>query len=401
MLDLKIPHRFWVLILLPIFPLGSCSLRLQKFAAWGDLIKFQKLNIESDPLEQSFDEGSYDLIIASAVLPGGKPIMLEITQDRLDAQLVFGTLPGWWLSEEPDRKMKCTIFYLRLLRATGFTGIDVEIGDCEEPSFQSTSIIVATAETPREYILPISIIHTDSPPQECLTQITAPFVGNLDKRSFDKLRNLRMNCKAVVRLSRGGIIDAKAPLFSATQGLLRTARLEDSSKRCIHLDFDSSMEFPWSGDDITHIMHVLRETLNSTVEDNSRDIMVGKAPADTTPQLQRFHQPDRVLEWEPSRAGVHDDLYFTDSLGFAKAIPDGMVDIQTKAFGLVFRDVMSALGQVDDSLLGHECSGIVKQLGPNTEKCGLKVGDRVSALRSGRFAKTGKNVLDKCGQNPR
>jgi hypothetical protein len=31
--------------------------------------------------------------------PGGKLIMMETTQDSFDAQLIFGTLPGWWLSE--------------------------------------------------------------------------------------------------------------------------------------------------------------------------------------------------------------------------------------------------------------------------------------------------------------
>lgn len=88
-----------------------------KFAAWGDLITYQKLDIERNPEEQSFELNSYDLVIACQVLhatknmsntmmnvrkllkPGGRLIMVESTNVALDVQLVFGTLPGWWLSE--------------------------------------------------------------------------------------------------------------------------------------------------------------------------------------------------------------------------------------------------------------------------------------------------------------
>lgn len=88
----------------------------EKFAAWGDLISYRKFDIENGAEEQTFTPGSYDLIIACQVLhatkemdhtmknvrrllnPGGKLIMVETTQDCLDVQLVFGTLPGWWLS---------------------------------------------------------------------------------------------------------------------------------------------------------------------------------------------------------------------------------------------------------------------------------------------------------------
>lgn len=35
----------------------------------------------------------------------GKLFLLENTQDRVNLHLIFRTLPGWWLSEDPDRKM--------------------------------------------------------------------------------------------------------------------------------------------------------------------------------------------------------------------------------------------------------------------------------------------------------
>lgn len=48
----------------------------------------------------------------------------------------------------------------KVLRATGFTGIDFEIGDCENSEFQSQSIIVSTVQTKPRYPSSISLVHT-------------------------------------------------------------------------------------------------------------------------------------------------------------------------------------------------------------------------------------------------
>ena len=82
----------------------------QKLAPWTSMMDFAKLNIELDPVEQSFAANSNDLIVASMVLhateslhktmshvrkplkPGGKVLLVEITKDRLDIQLIFHNL---------------------------------------------------------------------------------------------------------------------------------------------------------------------------------------------------------------------------------------------------------------------------------------------------------------------
>lgn len=146
---------------------------------------FKKLDIEDDPTSQSFTAGSYDLIVASMVLhatrnlkrtmahvhkllkPGGKLLLLENTTDQIDLHLIFGTLPGWWLSEEPNRKMPPNTdlqTWDEVLKATGFTGVNFEIGDCEDPEFQTQSVIVSTAEQPRSYPSFMSIVHACSIP---------------------------------------------------------------------------------------------------------------------------------------------------------------------------------------------------------------------------------------------
>ena len=88
-----------------------------RFSAWGDIIGYRKLDIETDLVDQGYEEGTYDLIVACQVLhatknidttmshvrsllkPGGKLILVETTHDSHDIQLIFGVLPGWWLSK--------------------------------------------------------------------------------------------------------------------------------------------------------------------------------------------------------------------------------------------------------------------------------------------------------------
>ena len=88
----------------------------EKFKDWKDLVRYKKLDVEQDPVKQGFENGTYDLIVACQVLhatksmdntmtnvrnllkPGGKLVIMETTKDQEDMQLVFGLLPGWWLS---------------------------------------------------------------------------------------------------------------------------------------------------------------------------------------------------------------------------------------------------------------------------------------------------------------
>lgn len=87
----------------------------QLLMPWNGLVKFLKLDVEKDPQPQGFELESYDLIIASNVLhatrvlddtmhnvrkllkPDGKLLLVETTRPKLHHNVVFGTLPGWWL----------------------------------------------------------------------------------------------------------------------------------------------------------------------------------------------------------------------------------------------------------------------------------------------------------------
>ena len=430
----------------------------QKLAPWKGMVDFSKLDIEQDPVDQSFVEGKYDLIVASMVLhatkslqktmshvrkllkPGGKLLLLETTQDRIDTQLIFGTLPGWWLSEEPSRQHSPNVslkVWDEVLHETGFTGADFDIGDCENNEFRSCSLILSTATKTPSYPSPVSIVYTNPNSQPWAAQLAegiaqrmsispliermdevrsyldkvciftaemdAPFVDGMNEASYTQLQNLVVNSRGVLWLSCGGITDATVPALSQTQGLLRTLRLEHSGNRYVQLDFEQSGDL-LTEDKVSHVVHVLKQSFDYTQEHTDveseyavkgsvlhvprvySDRTEDNTSVDLVPQSQLFHQPGRTLVWEPQGSGMLSNLCFTDALQMAGQVPNGMVEIEAKAFGLNFREVMIALGQIDDTLVGHDCAGIVARLGPETEQSGLKVGDRVCGIAQGRFA---------------
>ncbi|OTA56670.1 polyketide synthase [Hypoxylon sp. EC38] len=300
----------------------------KKLATWADLMDFTPLNIESDPLEQSFTPGSYDIIVSSLCLhatkslqrtmtnvrkllkPGGKLVLVETTQDRLDMQIIFGTFEGWWLAEEEDRKTSPNASlktWDKVLRDTGFTGIDFEIGDCEDTEFQCTSLILSSAPTNPVFPTSISLVHAGIyPPEPWLEELSeginnatgvvpvvenlydvqtwdgklsifiaemdSPFVHGMDQTAFDKLRNLLVNSRGLLWLSCGGAIDAEQLFHAETQGLLRVLRQEDSSKRCVQLDFSPSPDAnPWTNDKIMHVINVIQQNFDYNSDSSNLD----------------------------------------------------------------------------------------------------------------------------------
>ncbi|PWY66108.1 putative hybrid NRPS/PKS enzyme [Aspergillus heteromorphus CBS 117.55] len=133
------------------------------FASHQDQMVYKVLDAEKDPVAQGFGEQSYDLIIASFVLhatshlettlrnlrrllkPGGYVVMLEVTnleQSRLG--YIFGSLPGWWLGANDGRVLSpCvpTEEWDRLLKLTGFSGVDTVTSDADALPYPASAIV--------------------------------------------------------------------------------------------------------------------------------------------------------------------------------------------------------------------------------------------------------------------
>lgn len=95
----------------------------------------------------------------------------------------------------------------------------------------------------------------------------------------------------------------------------------------------------------------------------------------TSQQPMRLDIPER---------GMLENLAFT-SIGRATPAPDE-VEIEVRAAGLNFRDVLNALGAYpgDPGPLGNECAGVITAVGADVTS--LRVGDEVIALPQGGIA---------------
>lgn len=134
-------------------------------------MKFLTLDVEQDPsrLNSNWESsvGSFDLVVAGNVFhatssldktlknmrkllkPGGHLMLIEITAaDSPCINIAFGSLEGWWLSEEDWRQNGPLVNEQRwdkLLRSAGFTGLDLTLKDHSSKDCHLSSIMISSA----------------------------------------------------------------------------------------------------------------------------------------------------------------------------------------------------------------------------------------------------------------
>lgn len=140
-----------------------------KFHEYVDQMNFRVCDISKDPVSQSFEVGTYDLVLASHVLhatddlhqslrnvrkllkAGGRLLLFETTQpDALHIGFAFGLLKGWWSPLDHESRsahspcLTCKSWD-EYLKSTGFSGVDVEIPGQEQQQCRYSSIMISTA----------------------------------------------------------------------------------------------------------------------------------------------------------------------------------------------------------------------------------------------------------------
>ncbi|KFH40913.1 Lovastatin nonaketide synthase-like protein [Hapsidospora chrysogenum ATCC 11550] len=418
----------------------------EKFAPWAHLMTFNTLDIENDPQEQGFELQTYDLIIACQVLhatkdmthtlanvhkllkPGGKLVMVETTQDAIDVQLVFGTVPGWWLSTEPERKYSPNMplsMWADILGRSGFSGLDLAVNDCEDERNYAMSVIVSTAlpATPADHPSSVALVHGPTmPPQEWLAslqssihsrtgvepsvksltefvpdetvaifvaEIESPVLDGVDGPTFDAIKRMLNGAKGCLWLSRGASVESPLPERALHTGLLRTLRLEDTAKRYAAMDLDNE-DPAWSNASIGHIADYFARAFNYATDKTAIDFEVAvrgdslllprvtpdnvetvdAQPKGKSTQLDPEPQPfgvssDRPLSLQIRTQGDLDSVAFVELGGVPEdQLDDGFIEVEAKAFGINSRDAVFSDKKPDSTRIGFECSGIVTRIAP-------------------------------------
>ncbi|KAK4210062.1 hypothetical protein QBC37DRAFT_350610 [Rhypophila decipiens] len=432
----------------------------ERFSAWGDKISYTALNIEDDVVAQGFSENSYDLIIAVQVLhatknmektmtnvrkllkDGGRLVLIETTQDWASLQLIFGITPGWWLSEEPERALSPNMplaSWQRVLQATGFSGIDVNVWDSDEEQHQGLSLMVSTAvqQHASVYSDKVALVYdcaghdaTDVPPIEWLESLAAkiaaitgaaPTVGKLGEvdcsnkvvvivsslsrrdsgvspgttLNFAAVKPLLTQSKGVMWITSGATIECPSPEHAQALGMLRTYRAEDTVHRFVSLDLDPARR-NWdetSQDVITRIFSTAFDTSKSDLigdvefAERGGTILLPRvrrdeaetatfANHDPEPELQPFIQPAQENRQLRMDVAVPGRL---DSIVFRD--DEEMGKPLFEGWVEVEARAFGLTVRDDDGEAGHaglEPAGTVTCVGTGVDK--VKEGDRVVAL---------------------
>ena len=180
-------------------------------AEYGNRVAFKVLDVEKDPIQQGYIESTYDLVIAFSVLhatsnlertlrhtrrllkPGGFLLVGEANNSIQPGSLpgvIFGTLPGWWLGQDDGRVLSplvSTEKWDKLLRSTGFSGIDVTAPD-ELQDFFGASIFLSQAVDDTVNFLRAPLTATSIlPPFD-----TIAIVGGQTERSVSLVEDLKL-----------------------------------------------------------------------------------------------------------------------------------------------------------------------------------------------------------------
>ncbi|GAB1315319.1 hypothetical protein MFIFM68171_05529 [Madurella fahalii] len=145
---------------------GAVNGQYPDLVSQGRLL-LRTLDLERDPVEQGYELGAYDLVVAGLVLhattnltatlsrirallqPGGRLAFQEVVRtDSATANVTFGSLEGWWLGTEESRRYTPLLDDGRWdeqLRQTGFSGADLVLRDYQSDDCHICSVIVSMA----------------------------------------------------------------------------------------------------------------------------------------------------------------------------------------------------------------------------------------------------------------
>ncbi len=139
-------------------------------------LSYATLDIDAEPVDQGFEAGSYDVIIAANVVhatpdlrrslghvrqllaPGGMLVLLEGMRPRRCLDLTFGLLEGWWAFRDTDLRPSYP-----LLSSSQWQGV---LGEC---GFASTAVVPGDEDAAtglagqRVVVARVSAVATDTP----------------------------------------------------------------------------------------------------------------------------------------------------------------------------------------------------------------------------------------------
>jgi NADPH:quinone reductase-like Zn-dependent oxidoreductase len=234
-----------------------------------------------------------------------------------------------------------------------------------------------------------------------LAEIDSPLLHGIDETGFNAVRNLALRSAGVLWVTKGGAMNSPIPEANLIVGLARTIRSEHAGVTFVTLDLDITTSPAAEGtvgtivrlsgsifspqasklqDFEFSLQYGVLFNCRITAQKEMNDILADQNRL-ATPVLLPLFQPNRPLKLEVGVPGILDTLQFVDDFDAVKPLAEDEIEIKVMASGLNFVDIMVAMGQVPDTMIGAECSGIITRIGPKITN--FKLGDRVMTWKLG------------------
>ncbi|KAI3394363.1 hypothetical protein diail_2874 [Diaporthe ilicicola] len=375
--------------------------------------------------------------------PGGKLVLSEVTIKRIFSGFIMGPLPGWWLGEADGRKggpLMDVQEWEVALRKADFSGVDMDVRGDRETSNEPVSLIVSTKPASRSKpAASYAIVATGSAQSKTLAtalqstfsaaghdtsmidwatlsdediadkycislaEWEAPMLATLTDEDWSRLRQMLTKSAGTLWVTGGAAMECPRPMQSLMVGLSRAIRNEDAGTLLATLDIDAPEEalrdVAATADAVLRVAvdHSRGAREDGEFASRGRTIFVPRVErvpqvdaslrryeARGEPEMVSFTGCGRPLKLTIKTPGLLDTFRWEEDEIYHTPLQDDWIEIQVKAVGLNFKDVLVALGNLNENKLGVDASGIVTRVGKDVTS--FKPGDRVMTASCDTFA---------------
>jgi hypothetical protein len=234
----------------------------------------------------------------------------------------------------------------------------------------------------------------------CLAEWEDPLLAQISDADWEILRSLFLAAQGTLWITGGAAMDCPRPLGSLMVGLTRAIRNENANLSIATLDIDlpgSPMDLSSAAIYEVAIGHSRADS--SDHEYATRNGIVFVPRVTKTPsvnkQLLEYEskgEPEQVsftgcdypLKLTVKTPGLLDTFRFEEDKVYSEPLREDWIEIQVKAVGLNFKDVLVAMGNLNEDKLGVDVSGVVTRVGGAVR--GITPGDRVMTCSCNTFA---------------
>ncbi|WPH00651.1 iterative type I polyketide synthase [Acrodontium crateriforme] len=377
--------------------------------------------------------------IRKLLKPGGRLLLQEGTrQDYWWSGIAFGQLPGWWMGVEPIRQWSPWVSSSQwndILIAAGYTGFGLEIQDSQDEEIHTQSLFIAKtaavgkssgrawedivlatasddqttsdlvsaltkslqAELNTKQVSAISLKDlkaSDLSHSLCisLVELDKPVLSELTKDEYENIKEMLTVCKGLLWI-HGDMVEV--PELGMILGLLRSNRwerdLDDANLITLSISrprpaslIDDIVKFTkhqfagilpskeFNGEYILKDGKILTSRLHP---DDAADNYLSSKFNKQQPVMTALRDAGRPLKLSSAVPGMLDKLEWVTDPMYLEPLEDTQVEVDIKAVGLNFRDLMIAMGEHMAYSMGCEAAGVISRVG--TKVTDVKIGDRV------------------------